>query len=235
MEKSDIIVGIIVVIICCGLYYYCVYLPAQRLDTFLKMSALEQAAYLPTIEKIIANNLVSKLSLLQLVLLYRVSNLNVEQSIVVGTALSSLSVDKQKALYDALTGYSVPGLLVYSDLQAGNVVNSLCPEGLVVNSVESAYYKPDNQGGVPPIGSCKPLDVSKNPAITKWVGKNNSVTYADLGSVFTDPCPKYTKSLVANYTCGAPLSAAVKKMGPQIGANAITTSKCGGNTSDKCS
>ena len=219
----DIGIGVGCFVIVCLLYYYFIYLPAKRLAAFLLMNARDQASYLTGVSQTVANDLVSALPVLQLSQLYTMAISTPAQALVVNTALAALPEAAQTKLYNALTGYTVPGLLVYSGVQSGQPSNALCPTNMVVDSVQSAYYGADNQGGVPPIGSCSRLDVSKNPAIVGLIGKNEPVTYTDMATVFTDPCPKYTKSLIANYTCGIPMSDAITAMGPKVGPNAIVT------------
>jgi hypothetical protein len=219
----DIGISIGCVVVVCLLYYYFIYLPAKRLAAFLAMGPQEQASYLTGVSQSVANDLVLSLPILQLSQLYTMAISVPAQAVVVNSALAALPVEVQTKLYNAITGYTVPGLLVYSNLQSGKPSNALCPSGLVVSSVQSAHYGADNQGGVPPIGSCAPLDVSQNPAILGLINTNEPVNYADTSAVFTDPCPKYTKSLIANYTCGIPMSTTINAMGPKVGANAVTT------------
>lgn len=219
----DIGIGVGCFVIVCILYYYFVYLPAKQLAAFLLMTTQEQASYLTGVSQKVANDLVAELPLLQLSQLYTMAISTPAQAIVVNTALAALPPVVQTKLYNAITGYTVPGVLVYSNLQSGQPSNALCPNGLVVNSLQSAYYGADNQGGVPPIGSCSRLDVSQNPAMLGLIGTNSPVNYADTSAVFTDPCPKYTKSLIANYTCGIPMSTTITAMGPKVGANPVTT------------
>lgn len=228
MNWFDIGISVGCFVIVCLLYYYYVYLPAKQLALFLTLDAAGQANYLTTVTQSTANTLVSNLKTMQLVVLYGVAIESVATGTVLSNALLAMSDAKQLALFNALTGYSVPGLLVYNDRQLPTG-QSLCPTNMVVSSIESAYYGADNMGGVPPVGSCQRLDVK--PIISKYIGTNQNVSYSDMNSVFTDPCPSYTKSLIANYTCGAIPSKTLTSLGPKIGPNAIATTAC---TSGKC-
>ena len=223
MNWFDIGIAVGCFVVVCLLYYYYVYVPAKQLELFLTLDAAGQANYLTTVTQSAANTLVSNLKIMQLVILYGVAIESVATGTVLSKALLAMPDSKQVALFNALTGYAVPGLLVYNDRQqpSGQL---LCPTNMVVTSVESAYYGADNMGGVPPVGSCQRLDVK--PVIsTQMIGTNQSISYSNMNSVFTDPCPSYTKSLVANYTCGAIPSKTLTSLGPKIGPNATVISK----------
>ena len=167
MNWFDIGIAVGCFVVVCLLYYYYVYVPAKQLELFLTLDAAGQANYLTTVTQSAANTLVSNLKIMQLVVLYGVAIESVTTGTVLSKALLAMPDSKQIALFNALTGYSVPGLLVYNDRQqpSGQL---LCPTNMVVTSVESAYYGADNMGGVPPVGSCQRArdhgGLSLNPA-----------------------------------------------------------------------